>query len=80
MGAPTHHSRDHSNHGVWLNDFAGALRSVASCRESAMWINGGDAVADEVGVVPEYYDCTYGNRGRRTEFKFVALLNRRRHA
>jgi hypothetical protein len=63
-----------------LNDFAGAFSRVASCQESAFWINGGDAVADEGGVVPEYYDCTNGKRGRRTEFKFVVLLNRRRHA
>jgi hypothetical protein len=75
-----HHSRAHSDHSTWLNDLAGAMRRVASRRGSALRINGSDAMANEHGVVPEYHDRTYSEGGRRTEFKSVAFLNRRRHA
>jgi hypothetical protein len=59
---------------------SGRERRVAYRRESALRINGGDAVADEHGVVPEYHDRAYGEGGRRTEFKSVAFLNCRHHA
>ena len=80
MSALAYYSRDHSDHRGWLNDLAGALRRVATRRERTLRTNSGDAVADEQGVVPEYHDRAYGEGGRRTEFKSVIFLNRRRHA
>ena len=80
VSALAYYSRDHSDHRGWLNDLAGALRRVASRRERAFWIDGGDAVADEQGVVPEYHDRSYREGGRRTEFKSVTFLNRWCHA
>src|ERR1041385_4826650 len=74
------YSRDHSDHSARLNNFASTQRRVATCRECALWINGIDAVADEHGVVLEYYDGTDRRRIRGAEFKSVAWLKCRRHA
>jgi hypothetical protein len=51
-----------------LNDFAGALRRVASRRENTLWVDGGNAVADEHGLVSEYDDRTDAEGSRRIEF------------
>jgi hypothetical protein len=80
VGALAEHSRDHSNHRAWLNDLTGALRRIAPCRERAVWIDGGNAMADEQGVVSEYHDSAYREEGWRAEFKSVAFLDRRQHA
>jgi len=80
VNAFAQHSCDHSDHRAWLNDFAGILRRVASRRENTLWIDGGNAVADEHGVVSEYHDRPDGERSRGTKFKSIALLNCRHHA